>query len=365
MKKAFLFWMIIFATIFFGKAQTLYFFMRFEGDTLLKTNFDTSENFLKLKHINFGFGVEGDLYFQKDFLDVYNLILDFYYKNDTNNSQKLEYFVEEGYVPNAEIKIFPNTGLVFAYQKNYVHGIPFLEFYDDTVYSMTGFGEENIRESNCVFSFFPETEQVTPMATVFTFLKSLNNHELKKAYAVQKVAAWGDYKHFSSTGGFGGITKVLTDTAYLIVATHDSAQVFVSATYYDTANYNLKIKEIFHLSQKNGKWFITKLTVKKIFGFASYAGKGELYTDSLTSKSFSFELYFTEGDYYQKPCPGGYAKGKAIKYAKNKYVFTKGDCKIYFTFTDKKHKVIISENGKCGKLRHKKLRFNDTFVISQ
>ncbi len=316
--------------------------------------------FFYINKFDFGHGVKGFVTIDTCddvFVNDLNLTL---WKND--QEYEIGGYVEDMYAPECSLEVIPQNGMVRIFIDNYLN-TTYTSYENDTINILYGWVHSPQKNFYNVFSFFDELKQITPLATVCTFINALENADSITAYNTVKVPNRENLIKFSSTNGFGEIEKIFKDTIYLISKNRNKAQVYVSAIYYDTANYAKEIQEIFILEQISGRWFISDLNIVDYAVAINYEGNTFAETLSIytqTKKDMFFDMYLVKNP-EENYSPGGHSEGFAKKTGKNKYVFKDGKCKIFFQFSDDRQKVKVSENGKCEKYRCPDCRFERIF----
>lgn len=105
---------------------------------------------------------------------------------------------------------------------------------------------------------------VSALLVVETFIEALGSEDYRKAYQQTNGKLWGGYDKFSKPTAFGGINKTEILSIERRPDKNDLAQVYVHARFYDPANKDLEIEEIFSLEIIDGEWRICKVKVNNV-----------------------------------------------------------------------------------------------------
>ncbi len=361
--KRLLFLLLIFSVLSVINAQNFHFYIAKDSDGKIFSNLyklpEKANETVTVTSFDFKYGIHAKLIAVKDEAKTY-LKLKIY-----SSSSQPDTVIETSMGSNDDVcGIFINTenGLIFTYSKGEIFGISY-SYKEGEIMQIEDLSETSVRDFFCVYSLYPDYRQTSPIATVVSFLKALDKQDFKTAYSLQKVAAWGDYRHFSSTKGFGGIVQVDVDTIYLQSENTFNAEVFVSARYIDPANSNLDLKEVFNLRKIQGKWYISSLKIKELAYFGSYFGKGDIIVHKLTKNELDFTYIYIQNDdalVTSGFSPGGFIEGQAFK-SGDVYVYVADQCKVYFKISADKKKITVSENGLCSEERCKKCKFEGEY----
>ena len=91
------------------------------------------------------------------------------------------------------------------------------------------------------------------------WMASLGNRDFKKAYELMTRKKGGDFGKFSSTKGYGGITKTNLISCTLDKEDGSSAEVIAEYEAFDPQNHNGKFCQRFILTKQNDKWLISEI----------------------------------------------------------------------------------------------------------
>jgi len=117
----------------------------------------------------------------------------------------------------------------------------------------------------------PETQQPVKQykddeSLVKSFLEDLGTGDFSSAYSKTKNPNWGNYDHFSSVNGFGGIISTKVFDLYSVSNNGSTAIVYIDYEAVDPVNdskhpergSNPRYTQYFHLQKYYGDWKITK-----------------------------------------------------------------------------------------------------------
>ncbi len=127
---------------------------------------------------------------------------------------------------------------------------------------------------------------------VAEFINYLGEQKFKEAFEMQKISSWGDYKQFSSTKSFGGITKTTINAIKTTVEKETTATVYVEAFYEDPTNGDNTFKENFYLKKYGSEWKIIKLEIVDLSKSKIKAKKV-----AITPKDYSKICFVYQGEY--------------------------------------------------------------------